>query len=74
MRAQRTSWHGVDGMYNGRSEAAGWRDTFLYEYFWERAFPQTPTVVGVRGDRYKLMGFHGVWDRYELSDLETDPG
>ena len=61
-------------MYNGRSEAAGWRDTFLYEYFWERAFPQTPTVVGVRGDRYKLMGFHGVWDRYELSDLETDPG
>ena len=50
-----------------------WRDTFLYEYFWERAFPQTPTVIGVRGDRYKLMRFHGVWDRYELYDLQTDP-
>ena len=55
-------------------EASGWRDAFLYEYFWERAFPQTPTVLGVRGDRYKLMRFHGVWDRYELYDLETDPG
>ena len=55
-------------------ETAGWRDAFLYEYFWERAFPQTPTVLGVRGDRYKLMRFHGVWDRHELYDLEADPG
>ncbi len=54
-------------------ETDAWRDTFLYEYFWERAFPQTPTVVGVRGDRYKLIRFHGVWDRYELYDLVTDP-
>ncbi len=51
-----------------------WRDAFLYEYFWERAFPQTPTVLGVRTDRYKLMRFHGIWDRYELYDLEQDPG
>ncbi len=49
------------------------RDAFLYEYFWERAFPQTPTVLGVRTERYKLMRYHGVWDRYELYDLETDP-
>ena len=41
--------------------------------FWERAFPQTPTVLGVRGDRYKLIRFHGVWEPYELYDLETDP-
>ena len=60
------------GLLTGWAE--GWRDAFLYEYFWERAFPQTPTVLGVRGDRYKLMRFHGVWDRYELYDLETDPG
>ncbi len=51
-----------------------WRDAFLYEYFWERAFPQTPTVLGVRTDRYKFMRFHGVWDRYELYDLSVDPG
>lgn len=50
-----------------------WRDAFLYEYFWERSFPQTPTVLGVRGDRYKLMRFHGIWDRYELYDIQEDP-
>ncbi len=50
-----------------------WRDAFLYEYFWERAFPQTPTVLGVRTSRYKFMRFHGVWDRYELYDLQADP-
>ncbi len=50
-----------------------WRNSFLYEYFWERAFPQTPTVLGVRTDRYKLMRYHGIWDRYELYDLDTDP-
>ena len=59
------------GLLTGATE--DWRDAFLYEYFWERAFPQTPTVVGVRSDRYKLMRFHGVWDRYELYDLRTDP-
>ena len=30
-------------------------------------------MLGVRTDRYKLMRFHGVWDRYELYDLEADP-
>ena len=53
--------------------AAAWRTEFLYEYFWERAFPQTPTVLGVRTDRHKLMRFHGIWDAYEMYDLEADP-
>ena len=66
--------HGRSFLGLPTGETAGWRDAFLYEYFWERAFPQTPTVLGVRGDRYKLMRFHGVWDRYELYDLEADPG
>ena len=67
------SMHGrsFHGLLTGASSE--WRDAFLYEYFWERAFPQTPTVLGVRGDRYKLMRFHGIWDQYELYDLETDP-
>ncbi len=56
-----------------RGEDPAWRDAFLYEYFWERAFPQTPTVLGVRTNRYKLMRYHGIWDRYELYDLENDP-
>ena len=50
-----------------------WRDAWLYEYFWERSFPQTPTVLGVRTDRYKLMQYQGIWDRYELYDLKNDP-
>lgn len=50
-----------------------WRDEFLYEYFWERSFPQTPTVLGVRTDRHTFMKYHGVWDRYELYDIERDP-
>lgn len=50
-----------------------WRDGFLYEYFWERSFPQTPTMFGVRTDRYSFAVYHGIWDRYELYDLENDP-
>ncbi|MEM1249532.1 MAG: sulfatase [Acidobacteriota bacterium] len=56
-----------------RGEDSSWRTEFLYEYFWERAFPQTPTVLGVRTDTHKLMRYHGVWDRYELYDLVVDP-
>ena len=33
----------------------------------------TPTVLGVRTQRYKLMKYHGIWDRYELYDLQEDP-
>ncbi|MFB3785830.1 MAG: sulfatase [bacterium] len=50
-----------------------WREAMLYEYFWERAFPQTPTVFGVRTERYKYMNYHGIFDLDELYDLETDP-
>jgi len=46
---------------------------FLYEYFWEYAFPHTPTTFALRGDRYKYIYYHGVWDLQELYDLQTDP-
>jgi N-acetylglucosamine-6-sulfatase len=46
---------------------------FLYEYFWEFAFPHTPTTFALRGDRYKYIYYHGVWDLQELYDLELDP-
>lgn len=46
---------------------------FLYEYYWEYAFPHTPTVFALRGERYKYIFYHGVWDLQELYDLETDP-
>ena len=50
-----------------------WRTAFLYEYFWERAFPETPTCLGVRTDRHKYIDYHGVWDTNELYDLQQDP-
>ena len=50
-----------------------WRDAVYYEYYWERNFPQTPTVHGIRTDRYKYMHYHGVWDTDELYDLHNDP-
>lgn len=45
----------------------------LYEYYWEYAFPHTPTTFALRGDRFKYIFYHGVWDINELYDLETDP-
>ena len=56
-----------------RNEPIQWRDAFLYEYFWERSFPQTPTVLGVRTERHKFMKYHGIWDRYEIYDVQADP-
>lgn len=52
---------------------AKWRDAILYEYFWERAFPQTPTVFGVRTEKYKFMHYQGIYDIDQLYDLEKDP-
>ncbi|MEP0366978.1 MAG: sulfatase [Cyclobacteriaceae bacterium] len=54
-------------------ESIPWRDTVFYEYFWERPFPQTPTVHAVRTSRYKFIRYHGVWDINELYDIENDP-
>lgn len=50
-----------------------WNNEFAYEYFWEYDFPQTPTTFAVRTDKYKLIQYHGVWDREELYDLQNDP-
>jgi N-acetylglucosamine-6-sulfatase len=50
-----------------------WRDGLLYEYYWERNFPQTPTIHALRGDRYKYVRYHGIWDLNELYDLQEDP-
>ncbi|MEX0601536.1 MAG: sulfatase/phosphatase domain-containing protein, partial [Rhodothermales bacterium] len=36
-------------------------------------FPHTLTVYALRGDRYKYMFYHGVWDLNEFYDLELDP-
>lgn len=50
-----------------------WRKNLLYEYYWERNFPQTPTIHALRGDRYKYIHYYGLWDSDELYDLKNDP-
>lgn len=49
------------------------REAIFYEYYWEYDFPMTPTVFGMRTDRYKYIRYHGIWDRNELYDLKEDP-
>jgi N-acetylglucosamine-6-sulfatase len=50
-----------------------WRKEFLYVYYWEKNFPQTPTVFSLRRDRYKYITYYGLWDVDELYDLQSDP-
>jgi N-acetylglucosamine-6-sulfatase len=67
---------GLDGkslLPLARGEALDWRKDLLYEYFWERNFPQTPTIHALRGERYKYIRYHGLWDQDELYDLRDDP-
>lgn len=52
---------------------SNWRKELLYEYYWERNFPQTPTMHALRGDRFKFIRYHGIWDSDELYDLQADP-
>src|SRR5688572_25009424 len=56
-----------------RGERVPWRDTLLYEYYWERNFPQTPAMHALRGSRYKYIRYYGIWDTDELYDLNADP-
>jgi N-acetylglucosamine-6-sulfatase len=56
-----------------RGERIPWRETLLYEYYWERNFPQTPAMHALRGSRYKYIRYYGLWDTDELYDLQADP-
>ena len=49
------------------------RDYLLYEYYWERNYPHTPTLHALIGGRWKYIRVHGLWDRDELYDLQNDP-
>lgn len=72
---------GIDGrswkpLLEGKTK--GWRTSFLYFYNYEKEFPYTPNVRGVRMDRWKYIFYphgDGSPDRYsaELYDLQADP-
>lgn len=64
---------GLDFAPLAQGKTIPWRDYFLYVYYWEKNFPQSPTVFAIRGDRYKYVSYYGLWDVDELYDLQNDP-
>ncbi len=59
-------------------EDPAWRKSFLYHYNYEKQFPYTPNIRGVRTERWKYVRYpHGDGgpDRHphELFDLASDP-
>lgn len=67
-------FHGESLLPLARGEAvSGWREELVYEYFWERWAPSTPTLHALLTPKYKYVRAYGVWDVPELYALETDP-
>ena len=56
-----------------RGESIPWRDKFLYVYYWEKNFPQTPTTFALRTQDAKYITYYGLWDSDEFYDLSADP-
>jgi len=46
-----------------KGDTTKWRDKIFYEYYWDYDFPMTPTVYGVRTDKFKYIRYHGIWIR-----------
>lgn len=65
--------HGASLLGPARGEETPWRRDLLYEYFWERWAPMTPTIHALISERYKFIRPYGLWDLEELYDLEADP-
>ena len=70
--------HGRSWKSLAQGHSAGWRRSWFYEYNYEKQFPYTPNVRGVRTDEWKFIRYpHGDGgpDRHlpELYNLKTDP-
>ena len=73
---------GIDGRSWVRLVRSGdpeWRTSWFYYYNYEKEFPYTPNVRGVRTERWKYVRYphgDGSPDRHmaELYDLQSDPG
>lgn len=68
-----SSMHGRSFLPVLKRQASNWRTDFLYEYEWERDFPYTPTIYGLRTTQYSLAQYYGIWDIDELYDIQKDP-
>jgi len=67
------SFHGRPLLPLLQDRSLEWRNEFLYEYEWERDYPYTPTITGLRTERYSFMQYYGLWDIDELYDISQDP-
>ncbi|MDH7482754.1 MAG: sulfatase [Armatimonadota bacterium] len=56
-----------------KGRKSNWRSDWLYEYFQEKGFPRTPTMVGVRTDCWKYIEYPEINDKPELYNLKDDP-
>ncbi|MCG6157143.1 sulfatase family protein [Rubinisphaera margarita] len=70
--------HGMSWVPLLEGQSRDWRDAWYYEYNYEKQFPYTPNVRGIRTDRWKYMRYphgDGSEDRHmaELYDLKNDP-
>ena len=65
--------HGRSWLPVLQGRARDWRKDFIYEYEWERDYPYTPTITGLRTEQYSFMLSEGLWDIDELYDLTKDP-
>jgi N-acetylglucosamine-6-sulfatase len=71
----------IDGRSWVKLATAGdpaWRTAWLYEYNYEKQFPYTPNIRGIRTDRFKFVHYphgDGTADRHlpEMYDLAADP-
>jgi N-acetylglucosamine-6-sulfatase len=73
--------NGIDGrswVQLVRTGDPGWRQSWFYYYNYEKEFPYTPNIRGVRTEEWKYMHYppgDGGSDRHmsELYDLKNDP-
>jgi arylsulfatase A-like enzyme len=70
--------HGKSWRKLAASDSTGWRTSWFYEYNYEKQFPYTPNVRGVRTDEWKYIRYpHGDGgpDRHkaELYHIAADP-
>jgi N-acetylglucosamine-6-sulfatase len=70
--------HGRSFVKPARGDASGWRKSWYYEYNYEKEFPYTPNVRGVRTDDWKYIHYPNgegqpETEKAELYNLKDDP-
>ncbi len=71
--------HGQSWTKVVKGDATGWRTGWYYEYNYEKQFPYTPNVRGIRTDQFKYIHYPhdalGTPDKHmaELYDIKNDP-